>query len=238
MDDVALSYSAKPLTLSNTIEVSPTRRSHCARRRLRPMRSSSSLRKRETRSLRWGLRAIRSPKDGKSFTHMGAQAHRVGSPGDSLAAQTRNIPSLISGGLLEQWGLLSPPTFASRGVITSANADETRIFRSCSSGRTRIVRQLPRLLAFEVTSERCDRHQQLVSCRLEDSLTILQIQEHGDSGGENLLKRIRVSIASRRSRDSSDITITSNDARGFRAFVIRRNAGRRSNSAPLRPSST
>ncbi len=41
-----------------------------------------------------------------------------------------------------------------------------------------------------------------------------------------------VSIASRPSRGSSDITSTRNGGRGFSAFIMRRNPGRFRNSAP------
>ena len=47
-----------------------------------------------------------------------------------------------------------------------------------------------------------------------------------------------VSIASRPRRDSSDMMRTWNGARGFNAFIRRRNPGRCANSAPEIPSST
>ena len=84
---------------------------------------------------------------------------------------------------------------------------------------------------------RASKHH-LIDRGSERPLAILEIEKHADAGLTSCLSAYAVSIASRPSRDSSDMISTWNGARGSARSSAAGNPGRLANSAPLMPSST
>jgi hypothetical protein len=71
-----------------------------------------------------------------------------------------------------------------------------------------VVGPLPRLFALEFIGEGCEREQDLVSGGVERPLTVLEIEPNMHAAAINCFNAYAVSMASRSSRDSSDITST------------------------------
>ena len=110
---------------------------------------------------------------------------------------------------------------------------------TCPARALRTIASVVRWRACSRSSSSAKAVRRSMTCpwAVKGALPIVQVEEHPHACRHDLLQRVSRSIASRPSRDSSDMISTWNGGRGFSAFIRRRALAACVNSAPLIPSS-